>query len=265
LKIGVFIPIRLDSERLPGKILMEVNGRPILYHLFDRILISKFISDKKCIVVCTTKKESDNLLVATVERYGASVFRGSQNDLINRFYNANKQFQFDYILQIDGDDPLISYEYCSKIIEEIITEKYDAVITEGLPFGLNTKVFTKNALNKVFESYISKNNDTGFGLYFTQSNLLNVHRVFPESDKHSNDEVRLTLDYKEDYELIRHLIEKIESLNDFSINCLIDILERNSNLIDINFFRQEENIKRSSEKIFLKYKDKSGKESLVKY
>ena len=91
---GVFIPIRLSSERLPRKILKLVNGRPILYHMLDRIMKSNFINSKKNIVVCTTKEKIDDVLEKKVKNYGASIFRGSKNDLIKRFYDANKIFKY---------------------------------------------------------------------------------------------------------------------------------------------------------------------------
>ena len=106
MKIGAFIPIRLDSERLPGKAMKDAAGRPIVYHLLDRIAAAKSIASPKDIVVCTTAEPGNDRLVEAVERYGASAFRGDKDDLIRRFKDANDQFGFDIIVQVDGDDPL---------------------------------------------------------------------------------------------------------------------------------------------------------------
>ena len=151
---GVFIPIRLSSERLPRKVLKLVNGRPILYHMLDRIMKSKFINSKKNIVVCTTMEKVDDALEKKVKNYGASIFRGSKNDLIKRFYNANKVFNFNRILLIDGDDPLIFPEHIDKVIKEQKISKHDCVYTSNLPFGLNIKSISAYGLKKVFNSYL---------------------------------------------------------------------------------------------------------------
>ena len=78
---GVFIPIRLSSERLPQKSLKLINDEPVLYHMFNRILKSQSIDSKKKIVVCTTQEIEDDSLEKIVTEYGANVFRGSKNDI----------------------------------------------------------------------------------------------------------------------------------------------------------------------------------------
>ncbi len=107
--IGALIPIRLDSERLPNKAIMEISGKPIVCHLLDRAFDSKYLK-KENVIVCTTNDSSDDELVKIVENYGARVFRGSKDDIIKRFYNAMIKFNFDYVIEIDGDDiPLNLY------------------------------------------------------------------------------------------------------------------------------------------------------------
>ena len=107
-------PHRMSSERLPGKALLDICGRPMCYHLFDRVAASSFITDISKIVVCTTHHSSDDVLVEAVTRYGCSIFRGDEDDIIKRFYDANKKFGFDYMIQADGDDPLSATEYMDK-------------------------------------------------------------------------------------------------------------------------------------------------------
>ena len=81
-KIGALIPARLSSERLPGKHLKASAGKPMIHHLIDRLAACRHIQDTGDIVVCTTEDPSDDPLVPVVEEYGASVFRGSRDDII---------------------------------------------------------------------------------------------------------------------------------------------------------------------------------------
>src|SRR5690606_12654337 len=109
--IGALIPVRLRSERLPGKALLPLAGRPMIAHLLDRMAASRFIADKADIDVCTTTDPSDDPLQDAVEREGCSIFRGSVDDIILRFGDAMSHYGFDAVIQADGDDPLSATEY----------------------------------------------------------------------------------------------------------------------------------------------------------
>ena len=132
--------------------------------------------DPKKIVVCTTQNEDDSLEKIVTE-YGANVFRGSKNDIIKRFYDANKIFNFKKILLIDGDDPLIFPEHIDRVIDEHDKGEFDCIYTSNLPFGLNIKSVSSDALKEVCNNYLSKTNDTGFGLYFTDTNIVNSKKL----------------------------------------------------------------------------------------
>jgi spore coat polysaccharide biosynthesis protein SpsF len=255
---GIFIPIRLSSERLPGKVLKLVNGRPILYHMLDRIMKSKFINSKKNIVICTTMEEADDVLEKKVKNYGASIFRGPKNDLIKRFYDANKIFNFNRILLIDGDDPLIFPEHLDKVMKEQKNSKYQCVYTSDLPFGLNVKSISSYALKNVYNNYLSTKNDTGFGLYFTNSNILKSKKINNFKFNNLLSKARLTLDYIEDFRLIKKIIIDMYSKKNcnYSFSKFEKYIINNSRLLNINLFRQDENLQRSKLKVKLKYKNK---------
>jgi spore coat polysaccharide biosynthesis protein SpsF len=88
MKCDVFIPVRLLSARLPNKALKEINGKPIIKYLIERIQSAKKIHD---IVVCTTTHESDDKLVEFLEKEKINVFRGSEKDILSRFLNAARK------------------------------------------------------------------------------------------------------------------------------------------------------------------------------
>jgi spore coat polysaccharide biosynthesis protein SpsF len=254
---GVFIPIRLESERLPKKIIKLVGDKPILYYMLDRIIKSKFIKSKKNIVICTTKEQSDNPLEKIVNNYGASIFRGAKDDLIDRFYNANKIFNFKNILLIDGDDPLIFPEHLDLVLSEQKKSKFDCVYTSNLPFGLNIKSVTYNAINKVYKNYLSKKNDTGFGLYFTNTYMIKSKKIFKFKINNLLLKARLTLDYSEDFDLIKKIINElyIGINSNYSFKVFQKYIVENPNILKINLFRQNEHLERSNSKINLNYKN----------
>ena len=206
--------------------------------MLSRILKSKSISSKKNIVVCTTHEKADDPLEKMVIEYGVNIFRGSKNDIIKRFYDANKIFNFKKILLIDGDDPLIFPEHLDKVLDEHKKGEFDCVYTSNLPFGLNIKSINSYALKEVHANYLSTTNDTGFGLYFTNTNIVNSRKINDFKFHKLLSKARLTLDYIEDFELIKNIVNDLYTDNnsDYSFKTFEKYIIENSELLNINLF-----------------------------
>jgi len=260
MKIGAFVPIRLDSERLPGKALKEAAGRPMVYHLLDRIVACRNIESAKDAVICTTPNAIDDPLVVAVEAYGASVFRGDKDDLIKRFRDAAEAFEFDIILQVDGDDPLADTQYMDLTIDALNDDpELDAAVSSGLPFGINVKSFTRKALEKVYARYHSQENDTGFALYFIKSDICRCQEIPRLTPDHEMADVRLTLDYEEDLEVFRKILDGLYAEGEvFGLSTLVSFLEEHPEIVSINNRLQEAYMDRSREKLDLEYMDDNG-------
>ena len=260
MKVGSLIPIRLGSERLPGKALIEVAGMPLVCHLLDRVFNCKYINDKEDVIVCTTKETPDDELVRVVEDYGASIYRGSTDDIIKRFYDAANEYELDYILQVDGDDILCATEYMDLTLESLLNDNsLDIVTCEGIPFGTASKSFTKNAMDRVFDYYKTNENDTGFIYYFTKTGLCTQKIIHPISDKHILNEVRLTLDYPVDLEVFTIIIKHFTETNKlFNLDGIVSFLQKNPEIMKINSGLDEEYWQRTKEKAQLTYIDSNG-------
>lgn len=258
-KIGALIPIRLASERLPGKAIKKICGKPIVCHLLDRVFFSKYI-DKKNAVVCTTKDASDDLLVEIVEAYGASVFRGSADDIIKRFHNAIEEFEFDAVIQVDGDDILCDAQYMDLTMDMLLSdETLDIVTCDKLPLGIASKSFTRQAMSKVYEHYQTERNDTGFIYFFTKSGLCKQTVVYPLSDEHILDEARLTLDYEEDLEVFSRVFNALFREGEvFGLDSVTKFLRGNAEVMKINSVLDEEYWQRTKDKAKLEYMDSDG-------
>ena len=268
MTIGSFIPIRLDSERLPAKSLKMAAGQYLLYHLLDRVAACPLIEDKKNIVVCTTPNAVDDPLVEAVEAYGASAFRGNKDDLIQRFKDAEDHFGFEYVLQVDGDDPIVDTDYMTRTLQALIDDpSLDACTTRGLPFGVNVKSYRGSSIYKVYEAYQSANNDTGYALYFIQSDLCKCAFIDPVKPEDVFDEARLTLDYEEDLEVFRKILAAFykpgeEPARIAEINAF---LRAHPEIVAINAGLQESYMERSRAKVNLEYVDPSGATRRIDY
>lgn len=267
IRTGCFIPIRLDSERLPGKALKPAAGRPIVHHLLDRACAATRIADPKDVVVCTTEEASNAPLVNAVEEYGCSVFRGDKDDLIQRFKDAADAFGFEHILQIDGDDPLCDPAYMDLVLTALADDpSLDASVTVGLPFGMNVKAFTRAAVDKVHANYKSFANDTGFALYFIKSDLCRCRELPPLTDDHAMAEARLTLDYAEDLAVFQRILEALYRPGDVAgIGEVVAWLKAHPEVVAINANLQESYMERSRAKIDLSYTDADGNVRRIDY
>ena len=257
--IGALVPVRLASERLPGKAIKEICGKPVICHLLDRIFQSRFL-DRQNVVVCTTKEKSDDPLVKVVKNYGASVFRGSRDDIIERFYDAMNSYNLDYVIQIDGDDPTSEPIYMDLTMQYLLeNEDIDIVTVKNLPLGLATKSFSLKGLEKVYSNYKSKSNDTGFILLFTKSGLCNHHSLSPISPDHINTIPRLTLDYEEDFEFFTELFKHLYVEGSvFGIDDIMSLLSSSPEVFDINQGLNDLYWERTKEKTDLEFYSPEG-------
>jgi spore coat polysaccharide biosynthesis protein SpsF len=260
MKIGAIIPVRLTAERLPGKALMEVGGRPILYYLLDRVRACRYIDDVSDIVICTTRESGDDPLVEAVQKYGASVFRGDKDDIIRRFRDAVHHFGFDAVVQVDGDDPLSATEYMNLTMERLLeTPGLGIAWSEDLPIGLNSKSFTRAALDTVFEAYSKGRNDTGFIYFFTKTDLVAKSVVALVDPKHRCDRARLTLDYPEDFKVFRCILEAVDKDgHTATLSEVMFFLEKRSDVMDINAKLDEQYWQRTRDLARLTYRDPAG-------
>ncbi|MFC2087678.1 cytidylyltransferase domain-containing protein [Bacteroidota bacterium] len=260
MKIGALIPIRLASERLVKKAILDLAGKPVVYHLLDRAFASKYL-EKENVVVCTTQEASDDELVEVVQQYGASVFRGDTDDIIKRFYDAMVYYKFDAVIQIDGDDITVEPYYMDLTMDKLLNDSsLDVVSVDGLPLGVSSKSFTFNAMKKVFERYKTTQNDTGFASLFTETDFCNSIVLKPVSTEHIDDSLRLTLDYQQDLDFFEVIFKELYKEGEvFHIEDIIQLIKRKPELNQINSNLQEEYMKRWYDKRNIYYIDNEGK------
>lgn len=260
MKIGALIPVRLASERLPGKALADIAGRPMIAHLLDRVAASSFIRDRKDVVVCTTTAASDDTLEKAVLAEGCSVFRGSVDDIIKRFGDAMAAFGFDVVIQADGDDLLSATECMDATTAALLADPtLDIVTMHGLPLGCATKAFTQAAMEKVLAAYRTEHNDTGFIYFFTKSGLCRHLDLENTESAFRHDTARLTLDYESDLALFRAIFVALYRPGEvFGLAETVAFLNANPDLAASNLAVQKEYWERTVEKSKLTYRDRDG-------
>ncbi len=257
---GVLIPVRLTSERLPGKGLRDLVGQPVLYHLLDRVKASPHVVDPADIVVCTTTDAEDDRLTEAVQAYGASVFRGSRDDIIARFHAAMEQFDFDAVIQVNGDNPLTDTLYMTLTMDRLLADpSLDIVVCRDLPLGTASCSFTRRAMDKVMRHYRSDRNDTGFVYFFTRTGICKVGTVDPVSPDHILPDARLTLDYPVDFALFQHIFATLQPPDRLiTLTEVVQFLHQHPEWRESNIGVDKDYWERTRQKAVLEYVDADG-------
>jgi spore coat polysaccharide biosynthesis protein SpsF (cytidylyltransferase family) len=247
MSIGALLRVRLSSSRLPGKALAAIAGRPAIAHLIDRIAASRYIDSRRDIVVTTSTDASDDPLVPVVEEAGASLFRGSLDDVVDRTHRALEAFRFDAFMQVDGDDAFADPHYMERTMETLLADpELDVVLCRGLPLGMATKAIRASAVRRIHERYVPGPNGTGAFLYFTESGLCRVGEIGPDSPRHVHDTVRVTLDYPDDLRFFEALVAELGD-RPFGTEEIVRLVRRRPELVQINTHLSDAYWERSDE------------------
>ncbi len=230
MKIGYLITARMKSTRLPGKLTLEINERQIIRWMIDRLKLSPLLDE---IIICTSTNSQDDVLETIAREEDVKVFRGSENDVILRLYEASKFYDLRYVLNITADCPLVSVEYISKIIKKYEETQADLIRTLDLPHGFYSYGIKIAAMRKVCE--IKKDSNTEvWGRYFTDTDLFDVLDMHIPEDLRRPD-YRLTIDYEDDYKLLKKIFKHFG--NDAYCSSTYDIitfLDKNPEIAGIN-------------------------------
>jgi spore coat polysaccharide biosynthesis protein SpsF len=245
VKSAIFITVRMKSSRLPRKALLDIGGKPVIEHLIDRLKLAK---SPDLIVLCTSTHPDDAVLVDVARKNHIESFRGSQDDKLDRYLNAARRYNVDFIVVTEGDNIFYERDIIDGVIELHLRAKADYISCPGLPLGTAPHGIKVEALEKVCQIKSEKDTEV-WGGYFTGSGLFKVEYLeVPAELRHP--EIRMTLDYPEDYEFIKAIFDRLYSPGKvFSLRDILSLLRDNPELMDINRKMQEayiEHLKKSA-------------------
>ena len=153
--ITSIIQARMGSSRLPGKVLMKLDEKhTVLDYVIEQLSFSKLI-DKK--IIATTELEQDNVIEQTSKNLGLEFFRGSSEDVLDRYYQCAKENSFTTIVRITSDNPLMDPEIVDQVIKKFVTNDFDYVTNafpRTFPSGTELEIFSFDALEKAWKNAI---------------------------------------------------------------------------------------------------------------
>ena len=235
MKIVSIIEARMTSTRLPGKVLLPAMGKPMLHHLVTRLRAVPSIDE---IVVATTTNATDEPLVNFARSESIRVYRGSEQDVMQRVIEAAEYSNADVIVEITGDCPIIDPDIVEQTI--IMFKSHNAGYVSNChirsyPDGMDTQVFRLETLKRSSEMTQDPLDREHVSLHIRNHPELfpHVHLVAPPSLHWP--ELGLTLDENDDYELLKRIIEYFGSENPlFSCLEVIHLLRQQHDWVEIN-------------------------------
>lgn len=232
MKTVALIQARMNSTRLPGKVLKTIVGKPMLELMLERVQISDRIDE---IWVVTSNQEDDDPIYLECQRLNVPCYRGSKDNVLNRYYEAAIHSEADVIVRLTGDCPLVDPEIIDNTIDFFFSENadYSANCLEyTLPDGLDVEVFSLKVLNDMEHASTKKSEQEHVTLYI---------RNHPEKYKIKNwyypdpFEGRWTVDYPEDFKLIEAVFSALyKKFRIFTTKQVRSYLESNEQLVKVN-------------------------------
>jgi spore coat polysaccharide biosynthesis protein SpsF len=240
MRMVAIIQARMGSTRLPGKVLMDIGGQTMLARVVSRVRRSTLIDE---IVVATTINEKDDPIVTECRNLGVPYFRGSEEDVLDRYYQAALAHKAEGIVRITSDCPLIDPGEVDKVVREFLSQEPDYAsnsLERTYPRGLDAEVMTMEGLAKAWQEAKEFYQRVHVTPYIYQNpRLFRLCSVKANKDYSS---YRWTVDTSEDLSLVRTVYARLACKDVFSWRDALDILEDEPQLAELNRHVGQKNI-----------------------
>lgn len=235
MRIVAIVQARMTSTRLPGKVLLEVEGKPLLTYLVERLRRANTINE---ICIATTVNETDDVLAEFCQEQGIRCYRGSEHDVLSRYYHAAVEAKADVVVRITSDCPLIDPAVVDKAVKYYLDNggMYDYVsnsLERTYPRGMDTEVFSFRALEEAYnhaDKAYEREHVTPY-LYQNPERFRLSNVAYGEYQA----KYRWTVDTPEDFELVKLILESLYVTNPtFTLEDTLQLLHRHPHWSEIN-------------------------------
>lgn len=231
--ISAIIQARVSSTRLPNKVFAHIEGKPLLWHVVNRLKKSVYLNN---IIIATSENIADDLIEDWAFKNKISCFRGSESNVLKRYYDAAKTYNSTTIVRITADDPFKDYEIMDEVINEFLSKKADFACNNfppSYPEGLDIEVFSFYALEIAYKNSVTDFEKEHVTQYFYKNR--NDFNIVSIKNKINLSNLRWTIDTIEDLEMTRKVYNKFND-NKFIylMKDILKILNENPEILEIN-------------------------------
>ena len=232
----IFLSVRTGSSRLPKKALCEIKGKTTIEYLIDRLKKSKYAEK---VILCTTELKDDDVLCDMAQRNNIDYFRGSSPDKLMRWLGATEKYGVNFFVNVDGDDIFFDAGLADVCFKQRLNNDVDFIDGQGQyndVYGVSS-----HALNMVCES--KQSNETEFikPFFYDIKEYINIQKIVNVPDKYKKRKMRLTLDYEEDFEFFKNVIEHfLDNSKEMEFENVVKYIEENPEVSNINWHREQD-------------------------
>jgi len=199
MNTGILLSVRDKSTRLPGKVLLALGDANVTESLVRRLKGSKRAG---MVAIATSDDPRDEVLCRIASAEGIQCFRGHADDKLARYRDAARHYGLGFVVIVDGDDPFVSVSHIDRIIDHATAHDCDFVMFGGLPLGATGFGVSLRALEKVCRDKAETNTEV-WGHLMTRDPALRCMELTETDPDFHRPDIRMTLDYPEDYEFFR--------------------------------------------------------------
>lgn len=233
MNVTAIIQARTGSSRLPNKIFYKLIDKPLLYHVVQRLKPSKELTD---IIVATTISKNDDQIELWCYKNNIKCYRGSEDNVLERYFKAAIFFGVDIVVRITADDPFKDYEIIDNAVRILKEQNFDFVSNNNpvsFPEGLDVEVFTREVLNISYKNASSSFEKEHVTQYVYKNKAqFKVFNIFNDENLSHH---RWTIDTLEDYKFVKKIYQKLYKENKiFNPQDIYNLLKQNPELSKIN-------------------------------
>jgi spore coat polysaccharide biosynthesis protein SpsF len=233
IMLAAIIQARTGSTRFPNKIFADISGKPLISHVVDRLRPSKYIDQ---IILATTMNTKDDVLEKWCSDNGVQCFRGSEDDVLSRYYHAAEACNASEIVRVTADDFCKDYRVIDSVVELFRKESLDFAYNNkppSFPEGLDTEVFSRTSLGRSFNGNLDDYEREHVTQYMYRRPEIFKQKNFAFNRNVSS--LRLTIDTEDDLTLAREIYRQLYTPGGwFGLESILDLFDKNPNLAKIN-------------------------------
>ena len=207
MKIGAIVQARMSSTRLPGKVLHEVAGKPMLLYLLDRMRQTVLLDS---VVVATSSDKMDDPVALLCERHGITCYRGSLSNVAERFMNVLDAYPIDAFVRLNGDSPLLDQRLVERGSEIMRSNDLDIVTNvfpRTYPKGQSVEILKSSTFRAAYPYFQQGDDREHVTTYFYRNS--EKFRIFNFSSEISNDHIQLSVDTHEDMVIFEKVVSSM--------------------------------------------------------
>jgi len=204
MKIPIILQARVGSTRLKGKALKSILGKPMLYYIIERLSIPA----NSFVVLAIPETEENEPLCEIAKQMGVECVKGSEEDVLSRYFKAAQMFPSPFYIRATADNPLVDFQAVDRLINYMLTHYVDYAVEKGMPKGGAVEIFTDKALELSHRLAVRERDREHVTLFMKREKRLFRCAYPPVPSELYYPNLSITVDYEKEFDFAKKIYEK---------------------------------------------------------